>query len=130
VKAVHRSPGDYADGKEGDVLMVEFTVVGIPCLGLNGGPAYKQTQAFSFQIATDDQAETDGLWNAIVNNGGQENACGWCQDKWGVSWQITPRALMDAVTSTDRPAAKRAYEAMMDMMKIDIATIEAAFRGD
>ncbi|WP_454692489.1 VOC family protein [Achromobacter aloeverae] len=129
VMAVHRAPGDYPAGTQGDVLMVEFTVTGIPCLGLNGGPAYKHSEAFSFQVYTDDQAETDRLWNAIVGNGGAENACGWCRDKWGLSWQITPRVLMEAVTGPDRAAAKRAFEAMMGMKKIDIAAIEAARRG-
>lgn len=129
VRAVHRAPGNYPSGKEGDVLTVEFTVAGIPCLGLNGGPMFKHTEAFSFQIATDDQAETDRLWNAIINNGGQPSACGWCKDRWGLSWQITPRALIDAITDRDPVAAKRAFEAMMDMGKIDIATIEAARRG-
>jgi len=129
VTAVHRAPGDYPAGKEGDVLTVEFTVAGIPCLGLNGGPGIQHNQAFSFQIATDDQEETDRLWNAIVSHGGQENVCGWCQDKWGLSWQITPRVLTTAYTSADRAAAKRAFEAMMTMGKIDIAKIEAALRG-
>ena len=129
VGAVHRAPADYPAGKEGDVLTVEFTVMGIPCLGLNGGPGIQHTIAFSFQVATDDQAETDRLWNAIVRNGGQENDCGWCQDKWGVSWQITPRVLTDAYTSPDRAAAKRAFAAMMTMRKIDVAAIEAAVRG-
>lgn len=129
VVAVHRAPGDFPSGKEDDVLMVEFKVMGIPCLGLNGGPAFKHNEAFSFQVATDDQAETDRLWNAIVGNGGEESACGWCKDKWGVSWQITPRVLMDAVTGPDRAAAKRAFDAMMDMRKIDVAAIEAARRG-
>ncbi|MCY1215744.1 3-demethylubiquinone-9 3-methyltransferase [compost metagenome] len=129
VKAVHRAPGDYPDGKEGDVLTVEFTVAGIPCLGLNGGPHFKHSEAFSFQIATDDQAETDRLWNAIVGNGGQESDCGWCKDRWGLSWQITPRALTAAVFDSDPAAAKRAFEAMMTMRKIDIARIEAARRG-
>jgi 2-polyprenyl-6-hydroxyphenyl methylase/3-demethylubiquinone-9 3-methyltransferase len=129
VGAVMRAPGDYPDGKQGDVLTVDFTVAGIPCLGLNGGPQFKQSEAFSFQIATDDQAETDRLWNAIVNNGGQESACGWCKDKWGLSWQITPRALAAAITDPDRAAAKRAFDAMMTMRKIDIAAIEAARRG-
>src|SRR5947209_1661324 len=115
VDAVHRAPGDYPAGKQGDVLMVEFTVLGIPCLGLNGGPAIKHNQAFSFQVATADQAETDRYWNAIVGNGGQENACGWCQDKWGVSWQITPEVLMKAVTGPDRAAAQRVFDAMMKM---------------
>ena len=129
VKAVHYAPGDFPSGKEGDELTVEFTVLGIPCIGLNGGPAFKQSEAFSFQVATDDQAETDRLWDAIVGNGGQESACGWCKDKWGLNWQITPRALTDAFTDPDRAAAKRAFEAMMTMHKIDIATIEAARRG-
>ena len=129
VTGVHRAPGDYPDGKQGDVLTVEFTVMGIPCIGLNGGPAFKQTEAFSFQVATDDQAETDRLWNAIVGNGGQESACGWCKDKWGVSWQITPRVLTEAFTGSDKAAAKRAFEAMMTMKKIDVAKIEAARRG-
>jgi 2-polyprenyl-6-hydroxyphenyl methylase/3-demethylubiquinone-9 3-methyltransferase len=129
VGAVTRAPGDYPDGKEGDVLTVEFTVAGIPCIGLNGGPHFKHNEAFSFQIATEDQAETDRLWNAIVGNGGQESACGWCKDRWGLSWQITPRALIDAISDPDRAAAKRAFEAMMEMRKIDIAAIEAARRG-
>ncbi len=130
VTAVRHAPGDYPNGHEGDVLTVEFTVCGIPCLGLNGGPTFPQSEAFSFQIATDDQAETDRLWDAIVSNGGQESACGWCKDKWGVSWQITPRALSEALADSDPAAAKRAFEAMMQMGKIDIATIEAARRGD
>jgi 2-polyprenyl-6-hydroxyphenyl methylase/3-demethylubiquinone-9 3-methyltransferase len=129
VGAIHRAPGDYPAGKEGDVLTVEFTVAGIPCLGLNGGPGITHSLAFSFQIATDDQEETDRLWNAIVGNGGQESECGWCQDKWGLSWQISPRALIAAVTDPDRAAAQRAFQAMMGMRKIDIATIEAARRG-
>ncbi len=129
VGAVYRAPGDYPAGKQGDVLTVEFTVIGIPCLGLNGGPAFKHTEAFSFQVATDDQAETDRLWNAIVGNGGRMSACGWCKDKWGLSWQITPRALIAAISDPDRAAAKRAFEAMMQMGKIDIAVIEAARRG-
>jgi 2-polyprenyl-6-hydroxyphenyl methylase/3-demethylubiquinone-9 3-methyltransferase len=129
VGAVHHAPGDYPSGKEGDVLMVEFTVMGIPCLGLNGGPAFHHSEAFSFQVATDDQAETDRLWSAIVGNGGQERACGWCKDKWGLSWQITPRALMAAMADPDRAMAKRVFEAMMKMGKIDIAAIEAARRG-
>ena len=129
VGAVHHAPGDFPDGKQGDVLTVEFTVIGIPCVGLNGGPAFKQDEAFSFQVATDDQAETDRLWDAIVGNGGQESACGWCKDKWGLSWQITPRVLIQAVTDPDRAAAKRAFDAMMQMGKIDIATIEKAWRG-
>jgi 2-polyprenyl-6-hydroxyphenyl methylase/3-demethylubiquinone-9 3-methyltransferase len=129
VGAVHHAPGDYPAGQQGNVLMVEFTVMGIPCLGLNGGPGVQHNEAFSFQVTTEDQAETDRLWNAIVGNGGQEKDCGWCQDRWGVSWQITPRVLMDAVTGTDRAAAKRAFEAMMTMKKIDVAAIEAARRG-
>ncbi len=129
VGAVHRAPGDYPAGQKGDVLVVDFTVMGIPCMGLNGGPGMKHTEAFSFQVATDDQAETDRLWNAIVDNGGQESECGWCKDKWGLSWQITPRALTAAFTSPDRVAAKRAFDAMMTMRKIDIAKIEAALRG-
>ncbi|NWB45161.1 VOC family protein [Pseudomonas gingeri] len=129
VVAVHRAPGDYPSGKQGDVLTVEFTVMNIPCLGLNGGPVFKHSEAFSFQVATDDQAETDRLWNAIVGNGGEESACGWCKDKWGLSWQITPRVLSTAISSPDRAAAKRAFEAMMGMRKIDIAGIEAALKG-
>src|SRR6478672_9634018 len=109
VTAVHKAPSDYPNGKQGNVLTVEFTVVGIPCLGLNGGPQFKHNEAFSFQIATDDQAQTDRLWNAIVGNGGQASACGWCKDRWGVSWQITPRVLIAAVTNPDRQAAKRAF---------------------
>jgi 2-polyprenyl-6-hydroxyphenyl methylase/3-demethylubiquinone-9 3-methyltransferase len=127
--AVHRAPGDYPSGREGDVLTVEFTVMGIPCLGLNGGPAFQHSEAFSFQVATADQIETDRYWNAILNHGGQESECGWCRDKWGVSWQITPIALTRAYASSDRAAAKRAFEAMMTMKKIDIAAIEAAVRG-
>lgn len=129
VGAVHRAPADNPSGKEGEVLMVEFTVMGIPCLGLNGGPAFKHSEAFSFQVATVDQSETDRYWNAIVDNGGQESQCGWCKDKWGLSWQITPVVLINAVTDPDRAAAKRAFDAMMPMKKIDIATIERAWRG-
>ena len=129
VTAVHRAPGDYPAGKQGDVLTVEFMVMGIPCLGLNGGPVFKHSEAFSFQVATTDQEETDRYWNAIVGNGGQESACGWCKDKWGLSWQITPLALSEAVTNPDPAVAKRAFEAMMQMTKIDVATIEAARRG-
>jgi len=129
VGRVLRAPADYPAGKEGDVLTVEFTVIGIPCVGLNGGSAFRQSEAFSFQVATDDQAETDRLWNAIVGNGGQESACGWCKDRWGLSWQITPRVLIEAINDPDRAAAKRAFEAMMTMGKIDIAAIEAARRG-
>ena len=128
VGAVHRAPGDFPSGKKGDVLTVEFTVMGIPCIGLNGGPAFKHDEAFSFQVATVDQAETDRYWNAIVGNGGAESACGWCKDKWGLSWQITPRVLTDAMAEGG-DVAKRAFEAMMDMRKIDVARIEAAVRG-
>ena len=128
VKSVNRAPGDYPSGKAGDVLTVEFTVAGIPCLGLNGGPEFKHNEAFSFQIATDDQQETDRYWNAIVDNGGEESVCGWCKDKFGLSWQITPRLLMELTTSKDTAKAKRAFDAMLDMTKIDIATIEAARR--
>lgn len=129
VTAVHRAPSDFPSGKEGDVLVVDFTVVGIPCMGLNGGDYFKHSEAFSFQIATDDQEETDRYWNAIVGNGGQESQCGWCKDKWGLSWQITPRALTDAMAQGGE-VAKRAFDAMMEMGKIDVAKIEAAVRGD
>ena len=129
VRAVHRAPGDYSAGKQGDVLTVEFTVLGIPCLGINGGPGLAHSDAFSFQISTVDQAETDKYWNAIVGHGGKESMCGWCKDRWGLSWQITPIVLTQAYTDPDRAAAKRAFEAMMQMGKIDIATIEAARRG-
>ena len=129
VGAVHHAPGDYPSGKQGNVLTVEFTVMGIPCVGLNGGPTFRHNEAFSFQVATDDQAETDRLWNAIIDNDGQASDCGWCRDKWGISWQISPRALLDAITSADPAAAKRAFDAMMTMQKIDIAAIEAAVRG-
>ena len=129
VGRVMRAPGDYPSGKQGDVLTVEFTVMGIPCLGLNGGPAFRQTEAFSFQVATEDQEETDRLWDAIIGHGGQASACGWCKDKWGLSWQITPRALTAAITDPDPAVAKRAFDAMMQMTKIDIAAIEAARRG-
>ncbi|WHZ18929.1 MAG: 3-demethylubiquinone-9 3-methyltransferase [Rhodanobacteraceae bacterium] len=129
VDAVHRAPGDYPSGKQGDVITVEFTVLGMPFLGLNGGPQFKLDEAVSLQVYTRDQAETDRLWNAIVGNGGAESVCGWCKDKFGLSWQITPRALMDAFTDPDPAAAKRAFEAMMTMGKIDIAAIEAARRG-
>lgn len=129
VGAVHNAPGDFPDGKKGQVLTVEFTVMGIPCMGLNGGPGVKHSWAFSFQVATADQAETDRYWNAIIGNGGQESQCGWCTDKWGISWQITPLALTEAVTGPDAAAAKRAFDAMMTMKKIDIAAIEAARRG-
>ena len=129
VGAVMRAPGDFPSGKQGDVLTVEFTVAGIPCVGINGGPEFKHNEAFSFQIATADQAETDKYWNAIVGNAGKESDCGWCKDKWGISWQITPIALTQAITDPDPAAAKRAFDAMMTMKKIDIATIEAARRG-
>ena len=129
VTAVRKAPGDYPSGKEGDVLTVEFTVLGIPCIGLNGGPTFKHNESFSFQVGTTDQAETDRYWSAIVGNGGKESACGWCKDKWGISWQITPRVLTEAFTGSDRAAAKRAFEAMMKMGKIDVAAIEAARRG-
>ena len=128
VGMVHRSPLDNPSTKAGDVLMVEFSVCGIPCIGLNGGPAFSQTEAFSFQIATDDQEETDRYWNAVVGNGGAESACGWCKDKWGVNWQITPRVLTDAMAQGGE-TAKRAFGAMMTMHKIDVAAIEAAVRG-
>ena len=129
VDTVWRAPSDFPDGKAGDVLTVTFTVLGIPCLGLNGGPAFRHSEAFSFQVATDTQEETDRYWNAIVGNDGEESACGWCKDKWGVSWQITPVALIEAIADPDAAAAKRAFDAMMTMQKIDIATIEAARRG-
>ncbi|MGE8493400.1 MULTISPECIES: VOC family protein [Comamonas] len=129
VGAVHRAPGDYPDGRQGDVLVVEFNVAGIACIGLNGGPHFQHNESFSFQIATDDQAETDRLWNAIVGHGGQESACGWCKDHWGISWQITPRMLTAAMSDPDRAAAKRVFEAMMGMTKIDIAALEAARKG-
>src|SRR6476620_11063925 len=129
VKAVHRAPGDYPSGKKGDVLTVEFTVLGIPCLGLNGGPAFKHSDAFSFQVATADQAETDRYWDAIVGNGGAESACGWCKDRWGLSWQITPRTLTDALAAGG-DEAQRAFEAMMEMRKIDVAKIEAAVHDE
>ena len=129
VGAVHRAPGDNPSGKKDEVLTVDFTVMGIPCIGLNGGPMFKHSEAFSFQISTADQPETDRYWNAIVGNGGQESMCGWCKDKWGVSWQITPVALTEAFTGSDAAAAKRAFDAMMQMKKIDVAAIEAARRG-
>ena len=128
VGAVIPAPADYPDGKAGDALVVEFSVAGIPCIGLNGGPQFKHSEAFSFQIATDDQAETDRYWNAIVGNSGQESQCGWCKDKWGISWQITPSVLTDALAKGGG-AARRAFEAMMPMKKIDVAAIEAAVRG-
>jgi 2-polyprenyl-6-hydroxyphenyl methylase/3-demethylubiquinone-9 3-methyltransferase len=129
VGEVYRAPSDYPSGKQGDVLTVLFTVLGIPCLGLNGGPAFKHCEAFSFQVATVDQAETDRYWNALIGNGGQESACGWCKDKWGISWQITPIALTQAIANPDPAAAKRAFDAMMEMTRIDISKIEAAIRG-
>ena len=129
IGAINLAPGDYPSGKEGDVITVDFRVLGISCIGLNGGPAFQHNEAFSFQVATEDQEETDRYWNAIVGNGGQESECGWCKDKWGISWQITPIVLIQAVTSSDRAAAKRAFDAMMTMKKIDISAIEAAFRG-
>jgi 2-polyprenyl-6-hydroxyphenyl methylase/3-demethylubiquinone-9 3-methyltransferase len=129
VGAVHRAPGDFPSGQQGDVLTVEFTVMGIPCIGLNGGPAFTHSEAFSFQVSTTDQAETDRYWNAIVGNGGQESECGWCKDKWGLSWQITPAVLISAVTHPDPAVAKRAFAAMMEMKKIDIRAIEEAIRG-
>jgi len=128
VSAVHKAPADYPSGKKGDVLTVQFTVCGVPCLGLNGGPMFKHSEAFSFQIATDDQEETDRYWNAIVGNGGQESACGWCKDKWGINWQITPRVLTEAMAAGGEEA-KRAFDAMMDMKKVDVAKIEKARRG-
>jgi predicted 3-demethylubiquinone-9 3-methyltransferase (glyoxalase superfamily) len=128
VKAVHTAPGDYPSGKAGDVLTVEFTVCGIPCIGLNGGPIFPHTEAFSFQIATETQEETDRYWNAIVGNGGAESACGWCKDKWGINWQITPRVLTEAMAQGG-DVAKRVFAAMMEMHKIDVAAIQAAVRG-
>ena len=128
VTAVHKAPSDFPGGKQGQILTVEFTVIGIPCVAINGGDAFQASEAFSFQIATDDQEETDRYWNAIVGNGGQESHCGWCKDKWGISWQITPRVLTDAMAKGG-DVAKRAFEAMMEMGKIDVAKIEAAVRG-
>lgn len=129
VGAVIRAPGDYPSGKKGDVLTVEFVVMGIPCIGLNGGPEFKHSEAFSFQVSTADQMETDRYWNAIVGNGGQESECSWCKDKWGVSWQITPAVLMKGIAHPDPATAKRVFEAMMGMKKIDVAAIEAAIAG-
>ena len=129
VGTVHRAPSDTPGNKQGDEMVVEFTVCGIPCIGLNGGPIFKQSEAFSFQIATEDQEETDRYWNAIVNNGGAESQCGWCKDKWGVNWQITPRTLTEAMAAGGAEA-KRAFDAMMPMKKIDVARIDAARRGD
>ena len=128
VNAVFRAPGDYPSGKQGDVLTVDFTVCGVPCIGLNGGPAFKHSEAFSMQIATDDQEETDRYWNAIIGNGGQASACGWCRDKWGINWQITPRTLTEAMAAGGAEA-QRAFAAMMEMQKIDVAKIDAARRG-
>jgi predicted 3-demethylubiquinone-9 3-methyltransferase (glyoxalase superfamily) len=128
VTAIHKAPSDYPNGKAGDVLTVEFTVCGVACMGLNGGPTFKHNEAFSFQIATDDQAETDRYWNAIVGNGGKESQCGWCKDRWGLSWQITPRTLIEAMEAGGAEA-KRAFDAMMPMKKIDVAKIDAARRG-
>lgn len=128
IKKIYKAPGDYPSGKEGDILMVEFTVCGLPCMGLNGGPDFKHSEAFSFSIRTESQEETDRYWNAIINHGGQASACGWCKDRWGLSWQITPGVLMDAMAAGGAEA-KRAFEAMMEMGKIDVAKIEAARRG-
>lgn len=129
VEAIVLAPGDYPSGKEGDVITVNFTVLGIPCIGLNGGPEFKHNEAFSFQVATQDQEETDRYWNAIVNNSGQESECGWCKDKWGISWQIIPMALLEASYSSDPVVAKRVFDAMLKMKKIDVAIIQAAVRG-
>jgi len=129
VGAIILAPGDYPSGKKGDVITVNFTVLGIPCIGLNGGPEFKHNEAFSFQVATQDQEETDRYWNAIVNNSGQESECGWCKDKWGISWQIIPMALLEASYSPDPVVAKRAFDAMLKMKKIDVAIIQAAIRG-
>ena len=129
VDGIHKAPGDFPGGKAGQVLTVEFTVLGIPCIGLNGGPIFPHSEAFSFQVATKDQEETDRYWNAIVGNGGQESACGWCKDKWGLNWQITPTVLSEGVTDPDPAVAKRVFDAMMTMKKIDVAAIESARRG-
>jgi 2-polyprenyl-6-hydroxyphenyl methylase/3-demethylubiquinone-9 3-methyltransferase len=129
VDRVVHAPGDYPAGQAGAVLVVEFTVLGLPCMGLNGGPGVPHSDAFSFQVLTEDQAETDRLWNALIGNGGQASACGWCKDRWGLSWQITPRVLMDAIADPDPAVAQRCFAAMMTMGKIDIAAIEAARRG-
>ncbi|PWS38532.1 hypothetical protein DFH01_04435 [Falsiroseomonas bella] len=128
VDGVHRAPSDYPAGKAGDVILVDFTVAGVRCVGLNGGPAFRHTEAFSFMITTEDQAETDRYWDAIVGNGGQESECGWCKDRWGISWQITPRVLLEAMAAGGAEA-KRAFEAMMTMRRIDVAAIEKARRG-
>ena len=129
VTSVNRAPSDFPGGKEGDVLTVEFTVLGTACVGLNGGPVFKHNESFSFMVVTENQEETDRYWDAIVGNGGAESACGWCRDKWGLSWQITPRILLEATTSQDKEVAKRAFEAMMEMKKIDVAAIEAAVKA-
>lgn len=129
VGAITRAPADFPSGQAGDVLTVQFTVLGIPCLGLNGGPGFPPTQAFSFQVATDDQAETDRYWNALLDHGGRASACGWCQDRWGLHWQITPRVLSEGIADPDPAVAKRVFLAMMTMVKIDVAAIEAARRG-
>ena len=126
INAIHVAPGDFPSGKEGDVLTVEFSVMGISCIGLNGGPAFKHNESFSFQVSTDDQAETDRYWQAIVNNGGVESECGWCKDKWGISWQITPKILIQAITHPDPASSKKAFQAMMTMKKINVAEIEKA----
>jgi predicted 3-demethylubiquinone-9 3-methyltransferase (glyoxalase superfamily) len=130
VGATHNAPSDFPGGEEGDELTVEFTVLGRRFIGLNGGPTFKPNEAVSFMVVTDDQAETDRYWDAIVDNGGEESACGWCKDKWGFSWQITPRVVLEATSSPDPAAAKRAFDAMMTMSRLDVATIEAAFRGE
>jgi predicted 3-demethylubiquinone-9 3-methyltransferase (glyoxalase superfamily) len=129
VGGVHRAPGDYPDGKAGNVLTVEFTVLGLPCVGLNGGPAFQHNESFSFQVTTADQAETDRYWNALTGNGGQESQCGWCKDRWGISWQITPAVLTDSLSDPDPAARKRVFEAMMKMKKLDVATLEKARAG-
>jgi len=129
ITGIQHAPSDYPDGKEGDVLTVEFTVMGIPCIGLNGGPTFPQSEAFSFQVTTEDQEETDRYWNAIVGNGGQESECGWCKDRWGLSWQITPRVLTEGSTDPDPAVRKRVFDAMMTMKKIDVAAVEAARKG-
>jgi len=129
VTATHKAPSDYPDGREGNDLVVDFTVLGIPCMGLNGGPQFKHSEAFSFQVSTEDQAETDRYWNAIVGNGGKESDCGWCKDRWGLSWQITPRVLTESLSDPDRGVRKRVFDAMMKMQKIDVAAIEKARQG-
>lgn len=129
VGAILLAPDDYPSGRKGDVLTVAFTVIGMPCMGINGGPGFKPNEAFSFQVATDDQAETDRLWHALIDHGGQASECGWCKDRWGISWQITPRALIDALTDPDPATVQRVFTATMQMGKIDVAGIEAARRG-